>query len=43
MDLTHLTQYHWQPCILQFYDITKGKILQKFSDYEMQLLTGTTE
>ena len=23
-DLIHWTSYHWQPCILQFCDITKG-------------------
>ena len=29
-DLIRLTPYHWQPCILQFCDIKKGIILQKF-------------
>ena len=35
-----MTPYHWQPCISQFSDITKGIILQKFSqtkkrDYQL--------
>ena len=30
-DLVRLTADHWQLCISQFYDITKGIILQKFS------------
>ena len=30
-ELIRLTPYHWQPCTLQFFDITKGMILQNFS------------
>ena len=30
-DLIRLTPNHWQPCILQFYDVAKRIILQKFS------------
>ena len=40
-----ITQYHWQPCISQFCDITKGIILQKFSktktrDYQLVAVKG---
>ena len=28
-DLIRLTPHHWQPCISQFCDITKGIVLQK--------------
>ena len=39
-DLIHLTPYYWKPCILQFCDITKDIILQKFlqtkqGDYQL--------
>ena len=44
-DLTRLTAYHWQPCISQFCDITKGIILQKFlqtkkRDYRLAALSS---
>ena len=47
-DLIRLTPYHWQPCILQFCDIKKAVILQKFSptkkrDYQLVAVSSLSE
>ena len=37
--IIRLTQYHWQPCILQFCDTTKGIILEEFSQNKKNAVT----
>ena len=47
-DLIRLTTYHWQPCILQFCDITKSRYVEnplqtKKRDYELIAVSSLTK